>query len=334
MRTEPRALKIAIVTTVPERSLTGNRGTAERWARRLAELGHEPRVLTSWDGGEDDLLLALHARKSAASVARWRRERGDAPLVVALTGTDLYRDLAAGDADARASLETADRLAVLQPLAIEALPAALRAKASVVIQSAEPPPDTPPPREDRFEICQLAHLRPIKDPLLGARAAARLPASSRIEIVHAGQALTPEAGAEARAEAAANPRYRWVGELPRGEALRLLARSRALLLASRHEGGATVVSEAAACGVPILASRIPGSVGLLGEDHPGFFPAGDAVALAGLLARFEADRDLREELAERSRRLGETVRPEREREALASVVDGLARFTGEPMAGA
>ena len=42
-------------------------------------------------------------------------------------------------------------------------------------------------------------------------------------------------------------------------------------------------------GVPVLASRIDGNVGLLGADYDGYFPVGDAAALAALARRFCAD---------------------------------------------
>ena len=54
-------------------------------------------------------------------------------------------------------------------------------------------------------------------------------------MTHIGSALSEEAEAQARAEAASNPRYCWLGELPRWKALRLLARSRLLVLTS-HMG--------------------------------------------------------------------------------------------------
>jgi glycosyltransferase involved in cell wall biosynthesis len=144
---------------------------------------------------------------------------------------------------------------------------------------------------DHFDVCALSHLRPVKDPLLPATAARRLPAASRIRITHAGQGLDDGLAALARAASAGSTRYRWVGPLPRTEALALLARSRLLVLSSRHEGGANVVSEALAAGVPVVCSEIPGSVGLLGADYPGYFPAGDADALAGCLRAAEMDAD-------------------------------------------
>jgi glycosyltransferase involved in cell wall biosynthesis len=78
-------------------------------------------------------------------------------------------------------------------------------------------------------------------------------------------------------------RYGWRGAVPRTEALAVLARSRLLALTSLQEGGANVVSEALAAGVPIVSSAIPGSIGLLGADYPGYFPVGDTEALATVL---------------------------------------------------
>jgi glycosyltransferase involved in cell wall biosynthesis len=151
----------------------------------------------------------------------------------------------------------------------------------------EPPPAAPAPADAGFSVALLAHLRPVKDPLLPARAARLLPASSLIEVRHAGTVIDPALGEHAAAEDRANPRYTWLGELPRDRAMELLAASKALVHPSRHEGGANVVSEALAAGVPVIATRIPGTIGILGPGYPGYFPAGDAAALAGLLIRAE-----------------------------------------------
>jgi glycosyltransferase involved in cell wall biosynthesis len=129
----------------------------------------------------------------------------------------------------------------------------------------------------------------VKDPFRTAAAARLLPSTSRIQVVHVGAALTEDMGELARAESASNPRYRWLGEVPRWKALRILARSRLLALTSEMEGGANVVSESLACSVPVISSRISGSIGLLGEDYPGYFPFGDTAALAELLTRVETD---------------------------------------------
>ncbi|MCZ6677103.1 MAG: glycosyltransferase [Candidatus Poribacteria bacterium] len=161
----------------------------------------------------------------------------------------------------------------------------------------------------------LGHLRPVKDPLRTAMAARVLPSSSRIQVVHVGSALTEDMKKAARVEAAANPRYRWLGELPRWKALRVLARSRLLSLTSEMEGGANVISEALVCSVPIISSRISGSIGLLGEDYPGYFPVGDTQALAKLLERVETDVDFYNTLKTWCNRLKPLVDPARERQS-------------------
>lgn len=310
-----RRLSILLVTPAAAGSRTGNRVTALRWARAMRRLGHRVRIAERWDQQPTDVLVALHARKSHPSILRYRDDCGpDAPLVVALTGTDLYGDLGR-DPRAQASIELATRLVVLQPRALEALPAPLRSLARPIIQSASPPPAPAPPPAGVFQVCVLAHLRRVKDPLRAATAARRLPASSRISIVHLGEGLDPDDEARARAEMRANPRYRWLGPRPRLEALRILAGSRLLLLSSEMEGGANVVTEAIACGVPVLSTRIEGSLGLLGDHYPGYFPVGDDAALAILLARAERDPAFYRELEDACARLAPMVHPDRELEA-------------------
>ncbi len=278
----------------------------------LRSLGHRVVIGTAWNGEACDLLVALHARKSHGSIARFRKRHPRAPLVVALTGTDLYHDLRSS-ARARHSLALATRLVVLQPRGIAALPAAARAKARVIRQSAVRPACRVAPRPGVFEVCVLAHLRPVKDPLRAARAARRLPASSRLRVLHAGAALDSASAAHPRAEARANQRYVWLGPLSQRRAQHLLARCRLLVLTSRLEGGANVVSEALACGVPVLSSRIEGSLGTLGAGYPGFFEVADTRGLAALLSRAETDARFYGRLVARCRRLARLAAPELER---------------------
>jgi hypothetical protein len=210
-------MRILIVTPAPPGSLAGNRVTATRWAAMLRKLGCRVAIAESFDGQSCDAMIALHARKSFASIRRFRALRGPAPLVVALTGTDLYADLPRS-ATARRSLELADLIIALQPDAINHLPAHVREKVRVVLQSAVPPRARPHRLRTVFEVSVLGHLRPVKDPFRAALAARRLASSSRIRILQVGEALTPQMRRRAEREMRINPRYRWVGGLPGSKA--------------------------------------------------------------------------------------------------------------------
>lgn len=315
-------MRIRIVQPEPRRLTTGNSVTAQRWAAILRGLGHRVAAGGEWTDQPCDLLVALHARKSHASIARFREAHPDRPLVVALTGTDLYRDVRSSK-QAQASLAWASRLVVLQPRGVAALPVHYRAKARVIRQSAHGPHLLTAPRRDRLQVCILSHLRRVKDPFRAARAARLLPASSRIQIVHAGAALDPGMAAKARAHEGVNARYRWVGALAHAQALQLLRQSRLLVLTSRLEGGANVVAEALACGVPILSSRIDGILGTLGGSYPGYFRVGHTRGLTRLLRRFETDVSFGRALVGHCRRLLPLVTPGRERHSWETLLKGL-----------
>lgn len=317
-------MKVEIVTPAPPRSHSGNRVTALRWADVLAGLGHDVAVTTEWSGTAVDVLVALHARRSAAAARSFAAEHPHQPLVVALTGTDLYRDLA-GSREARSVVESAHALVVLQPMARQVLPRHLWGRVHVIHQSAAVPDGVPAADADgEFPVALLAHLRAVKDPLLVAEAVRALPDDSPVRVTHVGAVLDEDLGRRAAAESAANPRYRWLGERPRRDALALLARSRLLVLTSRLEGGANVVSEALAAGRPVLSTRIDGSVGLLGEDYPGYFPVGDARGLAALLHRAATDSAYRAELDAHVRARRDLVDPARERRAWDDLLTAVA----------
>jgi len=309
-----RRWSIGIVSPEPCSSLSGNGVTARRWETLLAELGHRVRVQSAYAGEDYDLLISLHAMKSAAAIEAFHERFPGRPQVLALTGTDLYGDLE-GDPRALRSLELADRYVVLQPRGLNRLPGELRERAVAIHQSLARIVRRAPKSEGAFDVCVLSHLRHVKDPLLAAAAVQLLPPESDVQVTHVGAAFEPELGRRAKKETTTNPRYRWVGELDREAALAVLAASRILVLTSRMEGGANVVSEAIAAGVPILSTRIDGSVGILGEDYPGYFPVGDAQALSDLLRRAETDPGFYADLRRHIERLVPLVDPARERAA-------------------
>ena len=280
-------MQIALITPARPVAHSGNRNTATRWAALLRDLGHRVSVETEWTDRRADMMIALHALRSHASIAQFSERWPDRPLVVVLTGTDLYGDIR-DNADAQRSLELAHRLIVLQAEGLRELVPRLRRKARVIYQSAQSLKKTAP-LKSCFEVCISGHLREVKDPFRLAAALAHLPPQSRTRAIQLGGAMTKSMAQEARDWMHREPRYRWLGEMTHGQALRRLARSRLMVISSRTEGGANVVTEALAAGVPVIASRIPGNIGMLGRRYAGYFPFGDEESLGRLLWRAESD---------------------------------------------
>ncbi|WP_353396581.1 selenoneine biosynthesis selenosugar synthase SenB [Hydrogenophaga sp. 5NK40-0174] len=289
---------LCIVTPALADANNGNWQTARRWARMLGKTHYEVRMVKTWpdtadnpvgEGKDDDtdILLALHARRSAASVDAWARTHPDRPLVLALTGTDLYRDIHT-DADAQRSLEQATRLIVLQGEGLSELPEALRAKASVVLQSSTRRQTLPKPAR-YLRAVMVGHLRDEKWPQTLFEVARLLSPGEGIRIDHIGGALDPALADVALQTQAACPHYRWLGALSHGETRQRIQRAHVLVHTSRMEGGAHVIMEAVQSGTPVLASRISGNVGMLGADYGGYFAPGDAQALAALLRQCRAE---------------------------------------------
>lgn len=316
-------MKVLIVTPAPVGSRVGNRITALRWQKMLRGLSHRVRIRERWTSEEAcDLLVAIHATKSATSIRQFRASHSDLPIVVGLAGTDLYVDLG-HRADTQASIDLATRLIVLQPNALRSLDAAARAKARVILQSATRPSGRVARRRDCFLVVALGHLRTIKNPLLAAEAAELLPASSRIKIEHYGAALDQHLGKHARLISKRNGRWNWRGERSHIEATRILRTARLFVQTSQAEGGSSAIAEAVVTGLPILSARNDGAIGMLGRDHPGFFEPGDARALASLLQRCELDVEFLSRLKAASDRRAPLFAPERERAAWASLLDEL-----------
>jgi glycosyltransferase involved in cell wall biosynthesis len=121
-----------------------------------------------------------------------------------------------------------------------------------------------------------------------------------------------------------NPRYRWLGERPQWQVRRLMARCRAMVLPSLLEGGANVASEAVVAGLPILATLVPGTRGMLGEAYSGYFGVGATEELAELLDRCERQPEFLARLAAQIRALAPRFEPERETAAWKSLIEELS----------
>lgn len=281
-------LRLQVVTPTVPQVRTGNVFTADRYARILRRLGHQVSLDGAYEAGPADVLVALHARRSAPSIRRFAEQHPDKPLVVVLTGTDLYHDIRS-DPEAQQSLELANRLVVLQSMGIEELPERLRAKTSVIYQSTPTYRGQPARPKNHFRVSVIGHLRPEKDPFRAAEATHLLPSSSRIRILHIGAPLSEDMAEQATAENQRNGRYRWVGAWPHWRTRRAIADSHLVAITSLMEGSSNVLCEALTTPTPVVASRISGLIGTLGSQYPGYFPPQDTEALAALLHRAESD---------------------------------------------
>ncbi|MEO8021471.1 selenoneine biosynthesis selenosugar synthase SenB [Polaromonas sp.] len=320
------AKTVVLVSPALRDANNGNWHTARRWAQCLS--GHaRTALLLQWPPSphptDSDAMVALHARRSALSIENWARQCPGKPLIVVLTGTDLYRDIHE-NAPSRQSLALATHLVVLQEDGLQALPAALRNKTRVIYQSARPlKPAFKPVRHLRAVM--VGHLRDEKDPLTFMRAAARLAAESaagekRILFDHIGDALTSDLALAASAAEKAAPGYRWLGGLPQAQTREHIKHAHVLVNSSRMEGGAQVIGQAIQSGTPVLASRISGNIGMLGTDYTGYFPVGDDAALALLLQRCAAEPGFLAQLEHQCNQRAHLLEPGKEERLVLNLV--------------
>ena len=295
--------------------------TALRWQRFLEELGYSVEVSESWSGGDAGLLIALHAYRSHQSLVQFKKKYPSRPIVLMLTGTDLYRDMQ-NHSEVLQSMEMADQLIVLQSSALDSIPPSLRYKAQVIYQSVEIDLTDPIAKED-FLVSVIGHLREEKDPFCVARSLPLLPSDSKINIKHLGQAMNSQMEDLASNFNKTLNRYQWFGEVSHADALRTLSQSRLMVISSLMEGGAHVVSEAIALGIPVIASDIPGNRGLLGESYPAYYPVGEECALANLLYRSETIPSFYASLQKHIVLRKELIKPAREKQSIQEMVGAL-----------
>jgi putative glycosyltransferase (TIGR04348 family) len=309
---------ILIISPASAKANNGNWRTAQRW-KRFLQAAYRVSISTDDYFPPADAMIALHARRSADAIAQFATCQPSRPLIVVLTGTDLYRDIHT-DPLAQRSLELASHLVVLQSAGLKELPPHLQAKASVVHQSATPLKPVSRTNKKNFIVSMIGHLRDEKDPLTFMRAAenARHPA---LRFVHIGGALTPDLAWEAQNLQERHTRYRWLDDLAHGKTRQKLKHSDLTVIASKMEGGANVIVEAVTSGVPVLASDISGNRGMLGDDYPGYFPVGDSKALASLIDRAATDPAFREQLCAQCATRAPLFSAEHEKTTLLQLMD-------------
>ncbi len=315
---------IVIISPALANANNGNWQTAWRWSRFLRQ-DYRVTLAVQWDGISCDAMIALHARRSAASIAAFSAAFPTLPLIVVLTGTDLYKDICT-DVNAQHALQLATQLVVLQTAGLQALDKNSRKKTHVIYQSA---PSLKPLTKNParyFDVTMVGHLRDEKDPITFMNAA-KLLASENIRLIHIGAALDPALGALAEKTQQQYPQYQWLGNLPHAATRQRLKRSHLMVITSKMEGGANVIIESVTCGVPVLASDIPGNRGMLGEKYAGYFPLGDSLKLAQLVDRAASDSKFYNRLQTQCAARAPLFAPERERAALLKLMDNCLNQT-------
>jgi putative glycosyltransferase (TIGR04348 family) len=288
---------VVIISPALSDANNGNWQTAKRWAQMLGSQ-HRTRIAKQWEpssDASDQIMIALHARRSSDSIAAWHAKHGSSGLIVALTGTDLYRDILV-DQQAKTSLDAAGQLVVLQELGILSLPEQHRAKTSVIFQSTTSR-QTKAKTDKHLNAVMVGHLRDEKMPQTLFETARLLMKDKNIRITHIGAGLDESLAQDAINTEALCAGYSWARGLKHAQTRQRIQRAHVLLHTSKMEGGAHVIMEAVCSGTPVLASRMDGNVGMLGQGYDGYFPVGDAPALAKLLRQCKNENAFLDQLA-------------------------------------
>ena len=314
-------MRILIVYPAVEGLNNGNLVTAERWRQGLSELGHVVEVAATFDDAGDapDLMIALHAIKSADAIDRCRAVFPTVAIVVVLTGTDLYGVQSLATIEPMLTL--ADRIVVLQSATAGDVGAPFRDKVRVIYQAVTPPNRVFEKSNDHFDVCVVGHLRPVKDPFRAAEAISALPRESKMRVTQIGAAMTDLMRETAELHDRDNARFKWIGEVPRDEALERIASSHLLVNSSKIEGGAAVICEAVVAGTPVLATGISGNIGFLGEGYEGLFDVGNTRQLREMLLRAEEDAEFLGRLKEQCESRRHLFDPDFEKRKWADLIE-------------
>ncbi|MFK7911355.1 MAG: glycosyltransferase family 4 protein [Akkermansiaceae bacterium] len=272
--------KVIIHSPYSESASQGNSVTATRMEGIFTEHGFKvAHSQQEYSGEAADVMIALNARKSAKAIARFRYLHPASQIIIVLTGTDInHPDVIDKKSTTRISMRLADRLVVLHEASLKQVPEIFREKTSVVYPSVTIPSDVKHSADDDFTIIYAGNIRQEKNPALLLAVAKKLPSAIQLE-------LYGDAG-DLRSS-----KLNFHGVVPHKEMLRAMSKAHVLLNTSFQEGGANAICEAISMGLPVLATAIPGNIGMLGEDYAGLFPSDDLEALVNLIEKAANDSD-------------------------------------------
>lgn len=334
-------MNIILVTAAPPGSEYGSETTSIRWEHNLSALGHHVATTFVYGKTEDDfaddffdMMVVLGARECNEAIRAFKDRDGDRPIVVALNSEDVYLGIE-NSSEVRRNIERADALVVTQEKALEEIPHEFRERTHLIDQAVELPDGgveaipEPPLRDKRrtndydFEICVANHIQDQTDPLRTAKAARVFSEESGIFVTHIGRVLDARWEHELQKESDTNPRYDWLGEMAWTRALQYIKRADLVSVTSTIQGCANVLSESIVVGTPVVASAVPGNVGVLGEEYPGLFEPKNDEDLAKRIGAAEGDTRFYANL----RRHCDQLRPDfdmaRERDAWKALIDSL-----------
>jgi putative glycosyltransferase (TIGR04348 family) len=323
--------RVLIVTPARASDNNGNYHTGARWAELLAPQ-FDTSLAEKFDGQDADVLIALHARRSAGSIAAFRAQHPRAAVLLVFSGTDLYKDIPAGNPEALQSVRLADAWVTLQDhvpvflsqLEVPLLPEGETRDIYVVYQSALPLRHSKKPA-GKLNVAFVGHLRDEKDPATLFHAVRSLPRELPIAVNMIGSAMDAQLANAALVLQKDEGRFAWLGAHAHEKTRELIRQAHVLVVPSKMEGGANVIAEAITAGTPVLASRVSGNIGMLGEDYPGYFEVGDAAALSALMQRCLAEPAFLRSLEEACARREPLFATARESQSLLNAVYGVLR---------
>lgn len=315
------AMEIAVFSPYSLTSPKGNTITTQRLVSLLGNLGCSAvAVDDSASVGTPDVLIALHATRSLSVSREYKSQRLDGQLWVYLTGTDVYA-ADQSSADLAEALGMADVIMVSQSAIVQSLAEEFRDKCAVIPASVflpELPQVIDSSSSDSTKFGFVGHLREVKNPFLMNRAMQLC--DGDLTAVTMGAELEPGFQEQVEEWQQRDPRFRYLGNVPHAEALARLSQLDYSINSSFSEGGANAVAESIVLGIPVLASRIEGNLGLLGEEYVGYYEGDNARSLADLMARVMQDQSFARELRQQTEGLAEYFAPRREQEALAQLL--------------
>ena len=303
--------------------ITGNLCSALQYQKILQGLGYSVEVDFKYTGQRAEVLIAINAAKKNSEIIEFKARNSNAKIVSVLSGTDIYPDPLEKTIE---SMKLSNALVALQPDGLLKVPECYREKTFLIYQSVESIINVSNPMNhiSEFRVTLIANIRSVKDPLVAPYACKHLPVSSKIKIVHIGYCLEKDLGDILIKENENNKRYNWMGGLNELETRKILSQSNVLLITSKNEGAGRVVGEAIELEIPIISTRNPGVLGVLGDDYKGYYPVSNSKVLSKILMRAEDDVDFLGSLNEQCQSKAHLFSPEVEKQSWSKLISEIS----------